>query len=98
MGRIEGLPPPAAAAGGGGSRDLFAARAFLDDEDDFGGDSAFDRDALDPLASSSPGELAARGLRAAYALYPRWMQEVGGALLSAGQRRAVAAAFGVVGE
>ena len=88
----------AAAAGGGGSSDLFAARAFLDDEDDFGGDSAFDRDALDPLASSSPGELAARGLRAAYALYPRWMQEVGGALLSAGQRRAVAAAFGVVGE
>ena len=100
------LARAAAAAGGGAgnlasSSDLFAARAFLDDEDDFfgpgggGGDSAFDRDPLDPLASASPGEIAARGLKAAYALYPQWMQEVGGALLSAGQRRAVAAAFGV---
>jgi len=39
------------------------------------------------------GEIAAKGLKDAYALYPRWMQEVGGALLSASQRRA---AFGVV--
>lgn len=94
----------ARAAGGAGSlasSDLFAARAFLDDEDDFGfggGDSAFDRDPLDPLASASPGEVAAKGLKRAYALYPQWMQEVGGALLSAGQRSAVAAAFGVAGE
>ena len=92
------LARAAAAAGGGAGSDLFAARAFLDDEDDFGpggGDSAFDRDPLDPLACASPGEIAARGLKAAFALYPQWLQEVGGALLSAGQRRAVAAAFGV---
>jgi len=90
----------AAGTGVGIGGDLFAARAFLDDEDDFGygGDSAFDRDPLDPLAAASPGEIASRGLKQAYALYPQWMQEVGGALLSAGQRRAVAAAFGVVGE
>ena len=54
----------AAGTGGGTGSDLFAARAFLDDEDDFGpggGDSAFDRDPLDPLAAASPGEIALRG-------------------------------------